>query len=154
MSHKFDRDHFCSGMLNFVQNNLPSKYELVSIWAFLLIYKFYWLLIGDFNSKCTKLCLFEFLTICDSMNLIKERTCYTVLRIVHVQVSLSQYLSNFHEWMSAVSKTFFQKLSPNEAVYRNYKKPEGHFFRCGLKDKSQCIKECAAFENIFLSVLN
>ena len=127
------------------------------------------MLIGDFNAEESEPCLSQFLFEMNAKNIVKETTCYKSLSnpsfidlvITNSSSSfqntnaISTGLSDFHKMVITVLKQTFQRSSPNELVYRDYKNFDRLTFKRELEEKlNQQINEYKHFEQIFLEVLN
>ena len=128
-----------------------------------------YMLIGDFNAEESEPCLPQFLFQMNAKNIVKEPTCYKSLSnpsyidlvITNSSSSfqktktLSRELSDFQEMVTTVLKQTFQRSSPKELVYNDYKNFDRLSFKRELEEKlNQQINEYRHFEQIFLEVLN
>ena len=133
--------------------------------------KFYerYKLIGDFNAEESEPRLSQFLFEMNAINIVKEPTCYkrlsnpSCIDLVITNSSssfqntkaISTGLSDFHKMVITVLKQTFQRSSPKELVYRDYKNFDRLTFKRELEEKlNQQINEYKHFEQIFLEVLN
>ena len=127
------------------------------------------ILIGDFNAEESEPCLSQFLFEMNAKNIVKEPTCYKSLRnpscidLIITNCSsnfqntktISTGLSDFHKMVVTVLKNSFQRSSPKEIVYRDYKNFDRNVFRRELEKRLNAqINEYNHFEQIFLEVLN
>ena len=127
------------------------------------------MLIGDFNAEESEPCLLQFLFEMNAKNIVKEPICYkslsnpsyTDLVIANSSSSfqntkaISTGLSVFHKMAINVLKQTFQRSSPKEHVYRDYKNFDRLTFKRELEEKlNQQINEYKNFEQIFLEVVN
>ena len=105
----------------------------------------------------------------NAKNIVKEPTCYKSLSnpgcidlvITNSSSSfqntkaISTGLSDFHKMVITVLKQTFQRSSPKELVYRDYKNFDRLTFKREIEEKlNQQINEYKHFEQIFLEVLN
>ena len=127
------------------------------------------MLIGDFNAEESEPCLLQFLFEMNAKNIVKEPICYKSLSnpsyidlvIANSSSSfqntkaISTGLSVFHKMAINVLKQTFQRSSPKEHVYRDYKNFDRLTFKRELEEKlNQQINEYKNFEQIFLEVVN
>ena len=127
------------------------------------------MLIGDFNAEESEPCLSQFLFEMNAKNIVKEPICYKSLSnpsyidlvIANSSSSfqntqaISTGLSVFHKMAINVLKQTFQRSSPKEHVYRDYKNFDRLTFKRELEEKlNQQINEYKNFEQIFLEVVN
>ena len=127
------------------------------------------MLIGDFNAEESEPCLLQFLFEMNAKNIVKEPICYKSLSnpsyidlvIANSSSSfqntkaISTGLSVFHKMAINVLKQTFQRSSPKEHVYRDYKNFDRLTFKKELEEKlNQQINEYKNFEQIFLEVVN
>ena len=127
------------------------------------------MLIGDFNAEESEPCLSQFLFEINAKNIVKEPICYKSLSnpsyidlvIANSSSSfqntkaISTGLSVFHKMAINVLKQTFQRSSPKEHVYRDYKNFDRLTFKRELEEKlNQQINEYKNFEQIFLEVVN
>ena len=127
------------------------------------------MLIGDFNAEESEPCLSQFLFEMNAKNIVKETTCYKSLSnpsfidlvITNSSSSfqntnaISTGLSDFHKMVITVLKQTFQRFSPKELVYRDYKNFNRLTFKKELEEKlNQQINKYKHFRQIFLEVLN
>ena len=127
------------------------------------------MLIGDFNVEESEPCLSQFLFEMNAKNIVKEPICYKSLSnpsyidlvIANSSSSfqntkaISTGLSVFHKMAINVLKQTFQRSSPKEHVYRDYKNFDRLTFKRELEEKlNQQINEYKNFEQIFLEVVN
>ena len=127
------------------------------------------ILIGHFNAEESEPCLSQFLFEMNAKNIVKEPTCYKSLRnpscidLIITNCSsnfqntktISTGLSDFHKMVVTVLKNSFQRSSPKEIVYRDYKNFDRNVFRRELEKRLNAqINEYNHFEQIFLEVLN
>ena len=125
--------------------------------------------LGDFNAEESEPCLLQFLFEMNAKNIVKEPICYKSLSnpsyidlvIANSSSSfqntkaISTGLSVFHKMAINVLKQTFQRSSPKEHVYRDYKNFDRLTFKKGLEEKlNQQINEYKNFEQIFLEVVN
>ena len=105
----------------------------------------------------------------NAKNIVKEPTCYKSLSnpscidlvITNSSSSfqntkaISTGLSDFHKMVITVLKQTFQRSSPNELVYRDYKNFDRLTFKRELEEKlNQQINEYKRFKQILLEVLH
>ena len=105
----------------------------------------------------------------NAKNIVKEPTCYKSLSnpscidlvITNSSSSFQNTeailtgLSDYHKMVTTVLKETFQRSSPKELVYRDYKNSDRLTFKRELEEKlNQQINEYKHFEQIFLEVLN
>ena len=127
------------------------------------------MLIRDFNAEESEPCLLQFLFEMNAKNIVKEPICYKSLSnpsyidlvIANSSSSfqntkaISTGLSVFHKMAINVLKQTFQRSSPKEHVYRDYKNFDRLTFKKELEEKlNQQINEYKNFEQIFLEVVN
>ena len=127
------------------------------------------MLIGDFNVEESEPCLSQFLFEMNAKNIVKEPTCYKSLSnpscidlvITNSSSSfqntkaISTGLLDFNKMVISVLKKTFQRSSPKELVYRDYKNFDRLTFKRELEEKlNQQINEYKNFEQIFLEVVN
>ena len=127
------------------------------------------MLIGDLNAQKSEPCLSQFLFKMNAKNIVKEPTRYkslsnpgcTNLVITNSPSSfqntktISTGLSDFHKMVITVLKQTFQRSSPRELVYRDYKNFDLLTFKRELEEKlNQQINEYKHFKQIFLEPLN
>ena len=125
--------------------------------------------LGDFNAEESEPCLLQFLFEMNAKNIVKEPICYKSLSnpsyidlvIANSSSSfqntkaISTGLSVFHKMAINVLKQTFQRSSPKEHVYRDYKNFDRLTFKKELEEKlNQQINEYKNFEQIFLEVVN
>ena len=93
------------------------------------------MLIGDFNAEKSQPCLFQILFKMNPKNIVKEPNCYkglsnpSCIDLVITNSSssfqntkaISTGLSDFDKRVMTVLKQTFQRSSPKELVYRDYK---------------------------------
>ena len=133
--------------------------------------KFYkrYMLMWDFNAEESEHCFSQFLFEMNAKNIVKEPTCYKSLSnpscidlvITNSSSSfqntkaISTGLSDFQKLVITVLKQTFQRSSPKELVYRDYKNFDRLTFKREVEEKrNQQINEYKYFEQIFLEVLN
>ena len=105
----------------------------------------------------------------NAKNIVKKPTCHKSLTnpscndlvITNSSLSfqntktISMGLSDFHKMVITVLKQTFQRYSPKELVYRDYKNFDRLTFKRELEEKlNQQINEYKHFEQIFLEVMN
>ena len=109
-------------------------------------------LASNFNTEETELCLYENLTSYYSKTLVKDKTCFknpenprwTDIFITNStgsfqKTAVANGLSKFLKMIVTVCKTFFQKSTPKEILYRNYKNFDKNTFKNVLRLKLQSI---------------
>ena len=101
------------------------------------------LLLGDFNSEFSELCLNDFCDTYNLKNLVKEPTCFknpdnpscinsfltNRPRTFQCTTTIETGISDFHKLVVTVLKTFYKKQRPKIIHYRNYKNFESDNFR-------------------------
>ena len=127
------------------------------------------MLIGDFNAEESELCLLQFLFEMNAKNIVKKPTCFKSLSnpscidlVITNSFSsfqntkaISTGLSDFYKMVITVLKQTFQRSSPKELVYRDYRNLDWVTFKRELEEKlNQQINVYKHFEQIFLEVLN
>ena len=130
------------------------------------------LLLGDFNSEPSELCMSEFCQLYNLKNLITEPTCFknplnpsTIdLIITNIPRSFQNTeiidtgLSDHHSMTVTVMKTFFQKQAPICIKYRDYNKFNRHLFHSELSQNLNTIDtNCSSYESFeatFMEQLN
>ena len=127
--------------------------------------KFYesYMLIGDFNTEDSEPCLSQFSFEMNAKNIVKEPTCYKSLsnpRCIDLIITnsfssfqntktVSTGLSDFHKMIITVLKQTFQRSSPKELVYSDYKNFDMLTFKRELEEKlNQQINEYKHFDQI------
>ena len=127
------------------------------------------LLIGDFNMEDTETFLSNFLYQYDSVNIVKEKTCFKNpnnpscidLFITNKKNSFQNTdalwtgLSDFHKMTVTVLKSTYTKSKPKEISYRDYKKFDLELFKNDLKASlaEKGSNSYIDFEIIFLQIL-
>ena len=127
------------------------------------------MLIGDLNAEESEPCPSQFLFEMNAKNIVKEPTCYKSLSnpscidlvITNSSSSfqntkaISTGLSDFRKMVITVLKQTFQRSSPKELVYRDYKNFDRLTFKRELEEKlNQQINEYKRFKQILLEVLH
>ena len=148
------------------------QYYFENIGKALDVYNNYdkFLLIGDFNSQETELCLKEFMYQYDSKNIVKDKTCFKNVENpscidLFITNSANSFqnttsvftgLSDCHKMVLTVMKSTFPKVKPKQITYRNYKTFNNFNFKQDLNKalSSKDVKEYNCFEDVFLEVLN
>ena len=126
------------------------------------------ILVGDFNKEDTENDIHDFMLEHDLNNIVKESTCYKskvnpkcidlILtnkpRSFQNTTTFDTGISDFHKMVLTSFKCKFDKRTPKEVIYRDYKQFETVIFKEEIKSAIHDINDWCIFEKRFLDILD
>ena len=126
------------------------------------------ILVGDFNKEVTDHDISDFMIEFDLHNIVKDKTCFknpsnpscidliitNKPRSFQHTTTFETGLSDFHKMVLTSFKCKFDKKTPKEVVYRNYKRFNKLSFRSDLRAAIIDANNWATFESKYLETVN
>ena len=107
-----------------------------------------YLLMGDFNSEPNEPAISDFCEICNTKNIIKEKTSFKNPEnptCIHLILTNRPWLSDFHKMCVTVMKMYHCKQRPSVITYRKFKNFSNTEF---MKDLEEHLTKFERFNNI------